>query len=184
MNLSSIPPPIALINSCVIAKEPPLDEFSLKDLRSVAHGLQDTDLTKCRSNAESFVHCECALAVAMRPLISGKMEIGVSKSCCWPCLEFLAEYSNQFGRIIVSTTHGKTYHSWLFPSTISHTIHDSMEQTARMDFARWLRSLDGRRTSDSHADSSEDESESLNEIRRVLAEMLKEMHQTPPDDAS
>lgn len=99
-------------------------------------GVKDTDLTTSRSDAESFVHCECDLAVATRPLILRKIKIRVSKSCCWLCLEFLAEYSNQFGKMVVSATHGKTYHSWLFSSEVSHIVRDRMEQTARMGFAR------------------------------------------------
>ena len=169
---SSIRSPITLINNCAMAMEPPLDEFSLIDLRSVAYGAKERDLTTSRAEAENFVHCECALAVAMRPLISGKIMIGVSNDCCWPCSEFLGQYSNQPGGFIFSATHGKTYHSWLFPSEASHTIRDRIERIVRMDFARWLRSLDRRRTSDSHAQSSEDDSQLLDESRRRLDKLL------------
>jgi hypothetical protein len=132
---------------------PPLAEFSIKDLQNVAPGVKEKYLVTSRPDAKASVHCECALAVLQRR-IPRKMEVGVSKDCCWPCLEFLARYSSQPGKIVVSATHRKTYQNWLFPSHEPSQVHDHVERTARLEFSAWLLSLNGRRTSDSHAASS------------------------------
>ena len=165
IHLSPIDSPLSLINRSGAAMQHPLDPFSLKDLKSVAPGIREEDITTGRDTTsrittnsdegKAFVHCECALAIAMKDRILGTMEIGISKDCCWPCLEFLARYSKKRGKIVMSATHGKTYHSWLFPATVPLEIHDEMEKSAQQEFSRWLLALNNRRTSDSHADSSD-----------------------------
>ena len=110
--------PLSIINRIGAAMQCPLDPFSLKDLKSVAPGIREADITTGRDTTsrittnpdegKAFVHCECALAVAMKDRILGTMEIGVSKDCCWPCPEFLARYSEKRGKIVVSAIHGKS----------------------------------------------------------------------------
>jgi hypothetical protein len=59
-----------------------LDEFALKDLKSVSSDVWEQDIMKGRSEKDAFVHCECALAMSMKPLMQECMEIVVSKDCC------------------------------------------------------------------------------------------------------
>ena len=138
-----------------------MDRFKTQDIKVVTPStVRDSDIQKMRSGTEAFVHCECALAVAMRQFTSEPLEIGVSKDCWLPCIMFLREYSKATGGIIsLSASPGKTYQSWLFPLEQSHTIYRKMEDLARDDFISLLHTLDGRRTSDSHAASSSDDND-------------------------
>jgi hypothetical protein len=154
--------------------QPAIDEFTLKDIKSVAAGVREKDITMSRSAAEAFVHCECALALSMRPIMQETMKIGVSKNCCWPCLEFLTQYSNKAGQIMVSNTHGKTYHSWLFPNGVSDDIYNQVERSARKELHDWIRSLNGRRRSDSDANSSGEEDEPLSSFAQEVLKIRGE----------
>lgn len=116
-NISSIESPMNLVNRCGPAMPRPLDPFTSKDLKNISSVNRDTDITRGRWEGPAFVYCECALAMIMKDRITYILEIGVSKDCCWPCLQFLGIYSETCGRIVVSGTHGKTYHSWLFRRT-------------------------------------------------------------------
>jgi hypothetical protein len=151
--------------------QPAIDEFTLEDIKSVAAGVREKDITMSRSEAEAFVHCECALALSMRPIMQEIMKIGVSKNCCWPCLEFLTHYSNKAGQIMVSNTHGKTYHSWLFPNGVSEDIYNQVERSARKELYDWIMSLNGRRKSDSAADNSGEEDAPLSSFAQVVLSM-------------
>ncbi len=176
-NLPPIDSPLSLVNRSGAAMRTPLDPFTLEDLKSIAPGVRETDITGGRREGEAFVHCECALAVMMRDRVPGTLEIGVSKDCCWPCLEFLGRYSNIPGKIVVSATHGKTYHSWLFPPNAPPEISRKMEERARREFVHWFLALNGRRRSYSHAESSDSEhqrdSEEEDELK-LLARSLPE----------
>jgi hypothetical protein len=155
--LPPIPSVLTLINESAQALEPPMDRFKTQDIKAVTPStVRDADIQNMRSSNEAFVHCECALAVAMRQLTSEPLEIGVSKDCCLPCTIFLKEYSKETGGISLSASHGKTYQSWLFPLKQSHSIYRKMEDLLRDDFKLLLVALNGRRTSDSHAASSDD----------------------------
>ncbi len=165
--------PLNIVNRCVGVMQPRLDNFSFKDIKSVAPGVRDIDITQGREQFEAFVHCECALAVIMRDRISGPLEIGVSKDCCWPCLQFLSRYSRKPGDIVVSGTHGKIYRSWMLPPGIPQDIGRQIEECARQEFLSWLIFLNSRRTSDSHADSDSshtDEEEDLEARAKLKAE--------------
>ena len=157
--------PLSLVNRCAPVIEPQLDLFTVKDLQNVAStGIPVANLVKARDEAEAFVHCECTLALALRDRISGIMEIGLSKDSCWPCLQFLQAFAKKRGGILISASHGKTYHSWQFPDILSLSrepfsllseAYQLIENSARLEFGTLLSSLDGRRTSDSHADGSD-----------------------------
>lgn len=156
--LPPIPSTLTLINESARAMKPPMDRFTTQDIEAVTPStVRDGDIQNMRPGMEAFVHCECALAVAMRQLTSEPLEIGVSKDCCLPCTMFLREYANETGGISLSASNGKTYQSWLFPLEQSHSIYRKMEDLARDDFKSLLVALNGRRTSDSHAPSSEDD---------------------------
>lgn len=124
--------------------EQPLNDFSFDDLKSVAPALSEREIISAQPETEAFVHCECALAVAMKPLKLGGLEIGVSKNCCWPCLEFLGQYSSYCGKIAVTAKHGKTRENWLCPANLSDVYH-RIEETARSSFFSWLLWLHERR---------------------------------------
>ncbi len=111
----------------------------------------------------------------MQAMIHGKtLTIGVSKDCCWPCVTFLAEYSTQLDKkIVVSATHGKSYHSWLFPSDVSPDVYNHLQTAARRELHAWIVALNGRRTSDSHAASSSDESELDSEVGKMIKEFYQ-----------
>jgi hypothetical protein len=152
-----------------------LDEFSLRDLKNAAPTVKEKDIQSARPPTEAFVHCECALAVAMQSVTQAKLEIGVSKDCCWPCLEFLGRLSSPSENIVVSATHDKIYHSWLCPNEQSD-IYNHVEATARIEFASWIMSLNGRRKSDSHVANSSDDSddEEKSEVKGLIRTLLKE----------
>lgn len=171
--------PLHLINESAEALEPPLDHFRVKDLRGVAPStVGESELQLGRQAVEAFVHCECALAVEMRKITMEPLEIGVSKDCCWPCMQFLKEYGKESGGITVSASHGKTYQSWLPPLDMSHEVQQRMEEMARSDFKLWLFSLNGRRKSDSQAGSTDDhisdEENDLDMLQQTIFEIDEE----------
>lgn len=153
--------------------EPPLEKFTVKDVKGVAPTTKEADVLNGRPETEAFVHCEVALALAMESVTQDSFEIGVSKACCWPCFEFLSKYSEQTQKIIISATNSKFYHNWLFPEVTTSDFEDQMDRTARLEFSAWLLSLDGRRTSDSHADSSSDEDPSPDEHESFILRKKK-----------
>lgn len=159
---------------------PPLDQFTIKDLKSIAPAAKEKEISTGRSETEAFVHCEVALAIAMQAMMQdNKLEIGVSKDCCWPCLTFLAEYSSRLDKnIVVSATRGKSHHNWLFPSNVSPDIYNRLETTARRELQAWIVALNRRRTSDSHAASSSDECSQELETEQILAEMGRRRRRT------
>jgi hypothetical protein len=110
--LPPIPSVLTLINESAQALEPPMNRFKTQDIKAVTPStVRDGDIQNMRSSNEAFVHCECALAVAMRQLTSEPLEIGVSKDRCLLCTMFLKEYSKKTGGISLSASHGKTYQS-------------------------------------------------------------------------
>lgn len=146
----------------------PLEEFSLDDLKSAAPAVNEREIISAQPETEAFVHCECALAVAMKPFNLGRLEIGMSRDCCWPCLEFLGQYSIHSGKIVVSAKHGKTHQSWLCPANLSSDIYHRIEETARSTFFSWLVSLNERR----------DDALLLSEVSVDLEDYLEDS--TPP----
>lgn len=151
-----------------------MDRFKIQDIKGIAPStVKDSEIQSARQATEAFVHCECALAVEMRKTTSEPLEIGVSKDCCWPCLEFLRVYAQQSGGICLSASHGKTYQSWLFPPDVSHHLHDMMQAKAREELTSWLQALNRRRISDSHAGSStmDDDDDELEDLERIILEM-------------
>lgn len=156
--LPPIPSLLTLINESARALEPPMDRFKIQDIKAgTPSTVRDGKIQNMRSNIEAFVHCECALAVAMRQLTSEPLEIDVSKNCCLLCTIFLKESSKETDIISLSAFHDKTCQSWLFPLEQSHSIYRKMEDLARDDFKLLLIALNGRRISDSHGSSSDDD---------------------------
>ena len=138
ITLPPIPPPITLINQCVRASTWPIDEFKPRDLKAVLQTARKSDIQSERPAQEAFVHCECALAVEMRRFTDELLAIGVSKNSCWPCVQFLREFSSQSGKIIVPQCHGKTDPNWLFPLDVSHPLHKKVEDIAILEFESWV----------------------------------------------
>lgn len=138
ITLPPTPPPIVLINQCVRAITWPIDEFTPQDLKVVLQTARETDIQSDRPAQEAFVHCECALAVEMRRFTNEPLTIGVSEHSCWPCVQFLREFSSQSGRITVPKCHGKTDSNWLFPLDVSHPLHEKVEYAAILEFEAWV----------------------------------------------
>ena len=175
--LPPIPSPLILVNQSAQSLEPPIDRFKVQDLKGVAPStVRENEIQGRRQATEAFVHCECALAVEMRKYTVEPLKIGVSKDCCWPCMEFLKEYSKESGGISVSGTHGKTYQNWVFPLDTSHNLYQRMEEMARLKFKSWLFSLNRERISDSHAGSLDDDSSEndLEGLRRAILAINKQ----------
>ena len=155
-----------------------MDQFTVQDLKKVIapSTVQESEMHSGRQATEAFVHCECALAIEMRKYTVEPLEIGVSKDCCWPCMQFLKEYSKESGGIRLSGTNGKTYQNWLFPLDTSHDLYRTVEDMARLEFKSWLFSLNGRRISDSHAGSTydDDSDNDLQMLKRAILARKKE----------
>lgn len=154
-----------------------MDEFKVKDVKSVTPSIvRDRDIDDDRQAAENFVHCECGLAVEMRKFTSQVLEIGVSKNRCWPCVQFLKEYARETNGFCLTASHEKTYHNWLFPLEITHSIYQKMMDEARKELTSLLMTLNGRRLSDSNIDSSPDEEEEeedeLHSLQQVIFNKL------------
>lgn len=141
-----------------------MDRFKVQEVKNVAPTVRDSDIQSGRWETESFVHCECGLAVEMRKFTSEVLEIGVSKSCCWPCVQFLKEYAQGANSFCLTASHGKTYHNWLFPLEITHSAYQKLMNAARQEFTSLLMTMNRRRLSDSNASSSPDEMEMEKEV--------------------
>lgn len=154
-----------------------MDQFMEQDLKRVTPStVEESEMHSNRQTTEAFVHCECALAIEMRKYHVKKLEIGVSKNCCWPCMQFLKEYSKESGGIRVSGTNGKTYQNWLFPLDISHALYRRMGEMARVEFKSWLFSVNRKRISDSYAGSIYDDDSDNNfaRLKRAILARKKE----------
>lgn len=78
-------------------------------------------------NARVTTSCHCKLILALRAIESGNtattINIGVSKSTCWLCeqyLEFLSH--NQNVRLLVSQCHGKIHAGWQIPKNTPEAV--------------------------------------------------------------
>lgn len=78
-------------------------------------------------NARVTTSCHCELILALRAIESGNtaipIKIGVSKSTCWLCeqyLEFLSH--NQNVRLLVSQSHGKFHAGWQIPKNTPEAV--------------------------------------------------------------
>jgi hypothetical protein len=69
---------------------------------------------------------------------------------------------------MISNTHEKTYHKRLCSAEESDDIFIQVEKNARTEPYQWSLALDGRRTSDSHADSSGDDPASIAPVDEIL----------------
>ena len=110
-------------------------------------------------------HCEITLALAMlkRHLDSGvtgfgkkKLEIGVSKTCCGWCWDYLSLLNESYSKspILVRVSHGKKPDGWMVPPSGPKSITKQMVQLIeeRVDNVIWA--IHSHRQSDSNCNKT------------------------------
>ena len=111
---------LTLINQSVEALEPAMDRFEVQELKNATPStVRELDIESERQATENSVHCECGLVVEMRKFTSQALEIGVSKSCCWPCVQFLQEYAEGTNGFCLNFHHNCDTHNIRPPSPLS-----------------------------------------------------------------
>lgn len=101
------------------------------------------------------VHCECTLLLSMlgTPTIPAPvlLEIGVSKSSCFMCREFVHSVHMQYRHltIVISSCHGKHVAGWSLPDSAPERLRNAMEKRVHDDMDDVLQRATRKRRSDS-----------------------------------
>ncbi|KAL0631771.1 hypothetical protein Q9L58_009361 [Maublancomyces gigas] len=107
------------------------------------------------------VHCECTLLLEMINLTSTAasastptpvlLEIGVSKSSCFMCREFVAAVQKVYRHITVrvSSGHGKHVAGWSLPESAPAVLRELMEKRVQDEMDNVLQRATRKRVSDS-----------------------------------
>ena len=104
-------------------------------------------------NATVTTSCHCELTLALRAIESGStaipIKIGVSKSICWLCeqyLEFLT--NNQNVRFLVSQYQGKIHAGWRIPRNTPEAVKRKLYLLVNEEVREIRESIINRRKSD------------------------------------
>lgn len=177
LHIHGIRPPLETLNNIGDRFVKEYVSFSADRLRELAPEM-DATLEYPSDSSVVGVHCECTILMRMMNLgfSLGEIEIGVSKSCCWPCALFLEEIRSMTDfKISVSSVQAKTYGGWRFPSDENRhkIIQDRMAGKCEQALVAFLRVMKHRKLSDSEYNSSGEESSDAEE--GLLAEDFETM---------
>lgn len=136
--------------------------------------VNDPPVTLIRSS----VHCECTLIMALVAAApTARHEIGVSKSLCWMCREFvlIMKRAHPLLRIHMSSCHGKLVAGWRIPQGLPGAVARAITKRVHEEVDEVLDRAGRNRKSDSLpcATGSEDGEEKLDP--GVWVEMDKDM---------
>jgi hypothetical protein len=156
-----LPPPLEILNLIGLRKISNFEEHTVESITSIAPQVTE-DVSLPVLDRVMTAHCECVLVMFLMNEFgkSDAIEVGVSKSSCWPCTVYLEELCRVENlKISISSTHCKTYAGWQFPSTLERhqSIYQMMMDRTEDRISEFLRSVEARRRSDSQYISSEDE---------------------------
>lgn len=159
--INSLSPPLVILNSVGSRKISGYENHTVESIKNSAPNMTE-NVSSSILNRVMIVHCECVMAIFMmkQTIKPRPFEIGVSKTCCWPCTVFLEELSRiEDLSISISSTHSKTYGGWKFPSSFAHhqPIYDKMVVGIENRISDFLWSTEAQRRSDSQYVSSGDE---------------------------
>ena len=117
-------------------------------------------------NATVTTSCHCELTLALRAIESEDtltpIKIGVSKSICWLCeqyLEFLRH--NQKVQILVSQYQGKIHAGWRIPKNTPEAVKRKVHLLVHEEVTEIRESIINRRKSDSFPPEGRETLESL-----------------------
>lgn len=117
-------------------------------------------------NAKVTTSCHCELTLALRAIESGNtaipIKIGVSKSICWLCeqyLEFLSHNENV--RILVSQYQGKIHAGWRIPKNTPEAVKRKLHLLVHEEVPEIRESIINRRRSDSFPSEDREKLEHL-----------------------
>lgn len=108
-------------------------------------------------NVTVSVHCECTLLLSMIDSTNGSapvptlLELGVSKSSCFMCREFISAVQSRYRFITVrvSSCHGKHVAGWTIPESTPSALRNIMSKRLRDEMDEVLQRATRNRKSDS-----------------------------------
>lgn len=97
------------------------------------------------------VHCECTLLLAMLSDTPAMVELGVSKSSCFMCREFILAVQTRYRHLTVrvSSCHRKHVAGWSLPMVAPQGLIEHMEKRVRDEMDEVLQRATRNRKSDS-----------------------------------
>lgn len=156
-------------------------EVSERDLRSAFPEMDPTP-TSATGQCTVSAHCECTLLLKMinatttttaAPPVPMLLEIGVSKSSCFMCREFVAAVQSEYRHItvLVTSCHGKHVAGWMLPESAPAKIKDLIRKKVHDEMDDILQRTTRKRMLDSIPRESGPSARSIPSAEQVAAQL-------------